>query len=199
MESTNRSRLGQMGSSGSNRRKCCQRVYATGAMAIGVPGWPELERYSTVTQRAEMLRGCRPRRAPDGVDAARRGSPRWIDRRAPRAVDRASASSGRRQRSRGCRSSVVGHPADVRVDVVDEPAAGRTIRPRPDEERTKPVSQVRMISSRRWLTRDESSKAARTTGDPANGRRVCLVLERRPLCYSFLSMKPFTLPIKEST
>src|SRR4051812_17552581 len=41
-ESTKRSRLGQIGSCGSKRRKCCHRQYATGARAIGVPGWPEL-------------------------------------------------------------------------------------------------------------------------------------------------------------
>src|SRR5258708_22998233 len=42
LESTKRSRLGQMGSSGSNRSRRCHRQYATGASAIGVPGWPEL-------------------------------------------------------------------------------------------------------------------------------------------------------------
>src|SRR5258708_29378638 len=31
-----------MGADGSNRRKRCHSVYATGAIAIGVPGWPEL-------------------------------------------------------------------------------------------------------------------------------------------------------------
>src|ERR1041384_3926781 len=42
LERTKRSRLGQMGSAGSKRRNFCQSVYATGASAIGVPGWPEL-------------------------------------------------------------------------------------------------------------------------------------------------------------
>src|SRR5581483_11473712 len=35
------SRLGQIGSCGSKRRKRCHRQYATGARAIGVPGCPE--------------------------------------------------------------------------------------------------------------------------------------------------------------
>ena len=42
MDNTKRSRFGQIGSSGSKRRKSCHSVYTTGAMAIGVPGWPEL-------------------------------------------------------------------------------------------------------------------------------------------------------------
>src|SRR5436190_12643425 len=42
IDSTKRSRLGQIGSSGSKRRKRCHRQYTTGASAIGVPGWPEL-------------------------------------------------------------------------------------------------------------------------------------------------------------
>ena len=40
-DSTKRSRFGQIGCSGSKRRKRCQRQYTTGARAIGVPGWPE--------------------------------------------------------------------------------------------------------------------------------------------------------------
>jgi hypothetical protein len=42
IESTKRSRSGQIGCSGSNRRWRCQSAYATGAMAMGVPGCPEL-------------------------------------------------------------------------------------------------------------------------------------------------------------
>src|SRR5436190_23458710 len=42
IDRTKRSRLGQAGSCGSKLRNCCHRQYATGAMAIGVPGWPEL-------------------------------------------------------------------------------------------------------------------------------------------------------------
>src|SRR5215469_1004965 len=41
MESTKRSRFGHTGSCGSKRRNFCQRLYATGAIAIGVPGCPE--------------------------------------------------------------------------------------------------------------------------------------------------------------
>src|SRR5882724_12855741 len=41
-ESTKRSRLGQMGSFGSNRIIRFQMVYTNGARAIGVPGCPDL-------------------------------------------------------------------------------------------------------------------------------------------------------------
>src|SRR5215471_20529301 len=41
-ESTNRSRLGQIGSFGSNRISRFQIVYTNGASAIGVPGCPDL-------------------------------------------------------------------------------------------------------------------------------------------------------------
>src|SRR6267378_5634922 len=41
-ESTNRSRLGQIGSFGSNRITRFQIVYTSGASAIGVPGCPDL-------------------------------------------------------------------------------------------------------------------------------------------------------------
>src|SRR5678815_1449656 len=41
-DNTKRSRFGQIGCSGSNRRNRCHRQYATGASAMGVPGWPEL-------------------------------------------------------------------------------------------------------------------------------------------------------------
>src|SRR5439155_22206940 len=40
-DSTNRSRFAQIGSVGSKSRNFCHSVYATGASAIGVPGWPE--------------------------------------------------------------------------------------------------------------------------------------------------------------
>src|SRR4051812_6463303 len=40
-ESTKRSRLSQVGSCGSYRRNCCHKQYATGANAMGAPGWPE--------------------------------------------------------------------------------------------------------------------------------------------------------------
>src|SRR5215469_17853640 len=42
IDSTKRSRFGQTGSCGSKLRNSCHRQYATGAIAIGVPGWPEL-------------------------------------------------------------------------------------------------------------------------------------------------------------
>jgi hypothetical protein len=38
MDKTNRSRLGLIGSAGSKRKKRCHTGYATGAIAIGVPG-----------------------------------------------------------------------------------------------------------------------------------------------------------------
>src|SRR5215470_1191575 len=41
MLSTKRSRFGQIGSSGSKRRWWFHNWYVTGAIAIGVPGWPE--------------------------------------------------------------------------------------------------------------------------------------------------------------
>ena len=41
-DNTKRSRFGQIGCSGSNRRNRCHRQYATGAIPMGVPGWPEL-------------------------------------------------------------------------------------------------------------------------------------------------------------
>ena len=41
IERTNRSRFGQIGSSGSNRRNRCHRPYTTGAIAIAVPGCPD--------------------------------------------------------------------------------------------------------------------------------------------------------------
>ena len=41
-ESTKRSRLGHETLSGLNLSTRCHSVYATGANAMGVPGWPEL-------------------------------------------------------------------------------------------------------------------------------------------------------------
>ena len=55
MESTKRSRLGQTGSAGSYRRKSCQRVYATGAIATGVPGWPELAFWTASIDSVRMV------------------------------------------------------------------------------------------------------------------------------------------------
>src|SRR5581483_219973 len=52
---TNRSRLGQIGSSGSKRRKYCQRVKATGARAIGVPGCPEFAACTASIDRVRMV------------------------------------------------------------------------------------------------------------------------------------------------
>jgi hypothetical protein len=55
MERTKRSRLGQMGSAGSKRRCRCQSAYATGAMAMGVPGWPELACWTASMDRVRMV------------------------------------------------------------------------------------------------------------------------------------------------
>src|SRR5215831_10999913 len=50
-----RSRLGQIGSSGSNRSKRCHKQYATGASAIGVPGCPELAACTASMDRVRMV------------------------------------------------------------------------------------------------------------------------------------------------
>src|SRR5580704_19022059 len=44
-----------MGSSGSKRRNSCQRTYITGAIAIGVPGWPELACCTASMHRVRMV------------------------------------------------------------------------------------------------------------------------------------------------
>src|SRR5271165_1141935 len=53
IDSTKRSRFGHTGSCGSKRRNCCQRVYATGASAMGVPGCPE---FAACTPSMESVR-----------------------------------------------------------------------------------------------------------------------------------------------
>src|ERR1700758_3409310 len=55
IDSTNRSRLGHTGSPGSNRRNCCHKQYATGAIAIGVPGWPELAACTASIERVRIV------------------------------------------------------------------------------------------------------------------------------------------------
>src|SRR5579871_2388213 len=50
-----RSRLGQIGSWGSKRRKCCHRQYATGARAIGVPGCPELAAWTASIDNVRIV------------------------------------------------------------------------------------------------------------------------------------------------
>src|SRR5215469_2116931 len=55
MDNTKRSRLGHTGSWGSNRRKFCQRQYATGAIAIGVPGCPELAACTPSIERVRIV------------------------------------------------------------------------------------------------------------------------------------------------
>src|SRR5262249_18336793 len=55
IDSTKRSRLGQMGSSGSKRRKGCQRQEGAGAMARGVPGGPELAACTASMDRVGMV------------------------------------------------------------------------------------------------------------------------------------------------
>src|SRR5215210_2744748 len=51
----NRSRSGQRGFSGLWRRNLVKMVYATGASAIGVPGWPELAFCTASIARARMV------------------------------------------------------------------------------------------------------------------------------------------------
>src|SRR5215470_1371149 len=55
IDRTNRSRFGHTGSCGSKRRNCCQRQYATGANAIGVPGWPELAACTPSMESVRMV------------------------------------------------------------------------------------------------------------------------------------------------
>ena len=52
---TNRSRFGQIGCAGSNRRTRCQRQYATGASAIGVPGCPEFASCTASIDKVRMV------------------------------------------------------------------------------------------------------------------------------------------------
>ena len=72
-DSTNRSRLLQIGAAGSNRRNCCHTVYATGASAIGVPGCPELAACTASIDSVRMVSiatfsiGCSARLATLGV------------------------------------------------------------------------------------------------------------------------------------
>src|SRR5215813_14311797 len=54
-DSTNRSRLGQIGSSGSNRITRFQIVYTSGASAIGVPGCPDLACCTASIERVRMV------------------------------------------------------------------------------------------------------------------------------------------------
>src|SRR5437016_4647371 len=54
-ESTNRSRLGQIGSCGSKRRTRCQSVYTSGASAIGVPGCPDFACWTASIERVRMV------------------------------------------------------------------------------------------------------------------------------------------------
>src|SRR4051812_46935437 len=74
IDRTNRSRFGQIGSCGSNRRNSCQSVYATGAMAIGVPGCPELAAWTASIDRVRMVLMLRR------SSAAMRGTPEKINR-----------------------------------------------------------------------------------------------------------------------
>src|ERR1700691_1682110 len=55
IDSTKRSRFGQTGSCGSKRRKCCHSVYATGAIAMGVPGCPESAAWTASMARVRMV------------------------------------------------------------------------------------------------------------------------------------------------
>jgi hypothetical protein len=54
-ERINLSRFGQIGSSGSNRRKSCHNTYTTGAIAIGVPGWPEFACWTASMLNVRMV------------------------------------------------------------------------------------------------------------------------------------------------
>src|SRR5215471_3824241 len=53
-ESTNRSRLGQIGSCGSKRMTRFQSVYTSGASAIGVPGCPDFACWTASIDRVRM-------------------------------------------------------------------------------------------------------------------------------------------------
>lgn len=55
MDKTKRSRLGQMGDRGSNLRYLDQIVYATGAIAMGVPGWPEFAFWTPSIDKQRMV------------------------------------------------------------------------------------------------------------------------------------------------
>src|SRR5215469_7840333 len=54
-ERMNRSRFGQIGSSGSNCMTRFQMVYTNGARAIGVPGWPELACCTASIERVRIV------------------------------------------------------------------------------------------------------------------------------------------------
>src|SRR5206468_10597793 len=54
-ESTNRSRLGQIGSCGSKRRTRFQSVYTSGASAIGVPGCPDFACWTASIERVRIV------------------------------------------------------------------------------------------------------------------------------------------------
>src|ERR1700740_692568 len=55
IDNTNRSRLGHTGSPGSKQRNCCHKQYATGAIAIGVPGCPELAACTASMERVRIV------------------------------------------------------------------------------------------------------------------------------------------------
>src|SRR5271169_6683428 len=55
LESTKRSRLGQMGSCGSKRITRFHRVYTRGASAIGVPGCPDLACWTASIERVRIV------------------------------------------------------------------------------------------------------------------------------------------------
>jgi hypothetical protein len=55
IDRTNRSRLGQIGSSGLTRRNRCHSVYPTGAVAIGVPGCPEFAYWTASMHRVRIV------------------------------------------------------------------------------------------------------------------------------------------------
>jgi hypothetical protein len=55
IDNTNRSWLGHTGSPGSKRRNCCHKQYATGAIAMGVPGCPELAACTASIDSARMV------------------------------------------------------------------------------------------------------------------------------------------------
>src|SRR6516162_997696 len=54
-DNTKRSRLGKIGSSGSKLRNRCQRQYMVGAIAIGVPGWPEFAFWIASIESVRMV------------------------------------------------------------------------------------------------------------------------------------------------
>src|SRR5579862_8103302 len=73
-ESTNRSRFSHAGSPGLNHRNRSKSVCTTGAMAMGVPGWPEFAFCTASIDSVRMvLMQSWSRSLSDGLNVASRG------------------------------------------------------------------------------------------------------------------------------